>query len=68
MRKTYPPPTQRKLMLKLCRRPQGVTVQQAKEQGVNNPVLQIYELRKKGIDIADVRQRGVCKKSVYIVD
>ena len=55
-------------MLKLCRRPQGVTVQQAKEQGVNNPVLQIYELRKKGISIADVRQRGVCKKSVYIVD
>lgn len=65
MRKTYPAPEQRNLMLKLCKRKQGVTVREAKEQGVRNPTLQVQELRLRGFEIGDIREKGKDKRSTY---
>lgn len=58
-------PLQRDLMTALMKRDQGVTVDQARKNGVKNPTLQVQEIRKRGGNIIDQRVSGVDKKSVY---
>ena len=59
------PILQRELMIKMLSRVDGVTVEQARYEGVKSPSTQIQELKKRGYKIDNIRNVGKCKKAVY---
>jgi hypothetical protein len=59
------PILQRELMIKMLSRVDGVTVEQARYEGVKSPSTQIQELKKRGYKIDNIRNVGKCKKAIY---
>jgi len=59
------PILQRELMIKMLSRVDGVTVEQARYEGVKSPSMQIQLLKKRGYKIDNIRNAGKCKKAIY---
>ncbi len=59
------PILQRELMINMLSRADGVTVLQARYEGVKNPSMQIQHLKKLGYKIEDMRVVGKCQKAIY---